>query len=329
MLAGVGVAEAVFRPLPLVDRGGHGDSDLAPPEASPQGAANGKVELVANLASDSEVVLADDLDVELAELRAVLGDAPELLSGLSDVQLLREVDLDVDLGRVEAGLGLVDGAAADSAAAGVVGVFAEVDDGHEGAVLVGVGLDQLVGERVVAVLVAQVLEAGVVVDLCGSVLGLEPLGSEVAISVRAGEGWQDGLLEGLLFGDLGGAQLAHLLSVQTMQGAVSLDGGDKLLGDLCQSAAAARLVGGGGRLGLGSRALDHRRGNSGVVSVVGGGSLVDSSPLLRVRDWLGHASGLQLRVGDPATVDHLAILLNYVVGEGAGAIVVATGAHVG
>ena len=66
-----------------------------------------------------------------------------------------------------------------------------------------------------------------------------------------------------------------------------------------------------------------------MVGVVSGGSVVGSSSLLRVRDWLGHASGLQLGVGDLATVDHLAILLNYVVGEGAGAVVVATGAHGG
>lgn len=316
-------------PLCLVDRGGHGDVDLAPSEASPKGAAGSRVELVANLASDSEVVLADDLDVELAKLSAVLDDAHELLPGLAVVQLLGEVDLDVDLGRVEAGLGLVDGAAADGAVAGVVGVLAEVDDSHEGAVLVGVGLDQLVGERVIAVLNAKVLEAGVVVDLGGSMVGLEPLSGKVAISVRAGERRQDGLLECFLFCGLGRAQPAHLMSVQTVQSAVSLDGGDKLLGDLLQSAAAAGLVGSGGGSGLGGSALHHRRGDCGVVGVVSGGSVVGSSPLLGVRDWLGHASGLQLGVGDPATVDHLAIQLNYIVGEGAGTDVVRTGAHGG
>lgn len=173
----------------------------------------------------AQVVLADDLDLQRPDARAVARDAAEFAESTLLVAAHFDVELQPDAGAVESRFGLVDGAATEGGA--VVGarfVVSEVDDGRHGAVAPDIGFDQTVGERVVAVLAALVVEALLAMDESRCLLGCEDPRSGKALGVGASDLGKLGEMSGDLPGGLVGPQLAHLLDVMFAQETIGLDG---------------------------------------------------------------------------------------------------------
>lgn len=289
-----------------------------------------------NLMRSLLVVLADDLDAERPEHRAVLRNTAELDESALPVARHLNPDLEIDLLAVESRLRLVDSAATDGVAVvGALLVVSEVDDGHHGAVRPDVCLDEGVGEGVVAVLAALVRQAFLVEDLRGCLLGGELPGGGQALGVGASDLGEVGESGGVLCGGLVGPQLADLLVVLFAQGAVGFDGLSVGTGELLEGSPLGRdgRPGVEGRDGqVDSRPVDSRNLSQGVGSSIGwegdaserGGS---DGRLLARDDGLGHPGYLQDRVADPAAVDGDTVHDDDIVAEGAGAVVVLVGTH--
>lgn len=171
-----------------------------------------------NLLGSAEVVFANDLDVQRLDAGAVARKTAEFMASALLVAGLLDVDLQADFGGVESGFGLPGGTATDGLA--VVSadfVVAEVNGGHHGAVLPDVGLDEAVGERVVAVLAALVLDAVLAEDLTRGLLGCELSGGDEAVDVGASDGGQLHERSSIFAGGLVRPQLAHLPLVLSAQ----------------------------------------------------------------------------------------------------------------
>ena len=294
---------------------------------------------LANLARRLQIVLADDLDAKRPEHRAVARDAAELPESAGLVAGLLGPDLQVDLLAVESRLRLVDSTTTDGVAVvGALLVVSEVDDGHHGAVRQDVCLDEVVGEGVGAVLAALVDQALLAVDLRRGLLRGELLGGGEALGVGASDLGEEGESGGVLLGGLVGPQLAQLLDVLLAHSTVGLEGIP--VGTECL-AEGRPADGGDGRPGIEGRdgQIDSRADEERVVNQCDGSSISwdggdgesewggSDGRLLCRGDALGHPGGLQDRVGDPAAVDKHTVLLDDIVGEAVGAVVVLVGTH--